>query len=128
MVSRLRRIGAGGSAADRLMGSALKTPVLDVELAVLDELKRESTLLGKLDPAWRTTAIAADVMTELEITQAMQEATVGKLAISRLQLLIDALTELKSAGKPMPSVDKGLGLRFSPAACTAGPRAKKPKK
>jgi hypothetical protein len=110
------------------------TPVL--RLALLDatsreergwvvELNRELTLLQRSDKAWQTTQIAAIVLQELTVQQAVASADVGKRYRVRLEQLgreLAMLARAFSQGAPLalgPAAPAGKGITVMPGLCSS---------
>jgi hypothetical protein len=64
----------------------------------VDELDKEIKMFEKSDAAWRSTAVAVDVQTELELRKSEAEAQAGKLARERIERLVAELQRLGRDG------------------------------
>ena len=82
----------------RLAMSVLRDKTLMKTFSWVDELEKEIKMFEKSDAAWRSTAVAVDVQTELELRKSEAEAQAGKLARERLQRLITELQQLNRDG------------------------------
>lgn len=82
--------------AQRLAATALQDKQLLKTFAYVDELDRELAQYEASDKAWKTTAIAGEVLQELTVQKSLAEAEAGRLARERLKRLVEELTELGS--------------------------------
>ncbi len=80
----------------RLVMSVLIDKTLMKTFSWVDELSKEIAMFDKADAAWRSTAVAVDVQTELELRKSEAEAQAGKLARERINRLV---TELQTLGR-----------------------------
>jgi hypothetical protein len=78
----------------RLAFTALQDRQLLKTFAYVDELDREIQQYERSDKAWKTTAIAGEVLQELTVQKSLAEAEAGRLARERIQRLIKELNEL----------------------------------
>lgn len=83
----------------RLAQTSLQDRTLLKTFAYVEELDREITLYEKSDKAWKTTAIAGEVLQELTVQKSLAEAEAGRLARERLDRLVKELTELNRMAK-----------------------------
>jgi tetratricopeptide (TPR) repeat protein len=85
----------------RIAGTALQDRTLLKTFAWVDELDREIKQYEASDKAWKTTAIAGEVLQELTVQKSLAEAEAGRLARERLKRLV---TELNDLGNDARSV------------------------
>jgi tetratricopeptide (TPR) repeat protein len=98
-VRKIRSNKAGLDAVtQRLAVSVLADKTLMKTFSWVDELDKEIAMFDKADAAWRSTAVAVDVQTELELRKSEAEAQAGKLARERLERLIKELQTLGRDG------------------------------
>jgi TolA-binding protein len=91
-VRKIRAARAGLDAVtQRLAMSVLQDRTLMKTFSWVDELEKEIKTFEKSDAAWRSTAVAVDVQTELELRKSEAEAQAGKLARERIQRLVNEL-------------------------------------
>lgn len=86
-------------ATQRLVSSVLGDRTLKKTYAWVDELDKELKDFEKADKAWRTTAIAAEVLQELTVQKSLAEADAGRLSRERIERLNKELTELSRDGR-----------------------------
>lgn len=98
----IRKIRAGKAGLDdvtqRLVISVLQDKTLMKTFAWVDELDKEIKMFEKSDAAWRSTAVAVDIQTELELKKSEAEAQAGKLARERVERLTAELQKLGRQG------------------------------
>jgi tetratricopeptide (TPR) repeat protein len=82
----------------RLMMSVLNDKTLLKTFAWVDELNHEVDMLQKSDKAWQTTAIAAEVLQELTVSQSLAAGDAGKVAKDRVDRLVRELGSLSRDG------------------------------
>jgi tetratricopeptide (TPR) repeat protein len=82
----------------RLVATALADKTLGKTLAWVDELDNEIKLLAKSDRAWQTTAVATEVLQELNVQKSLAEADAGALSRERISRLSEELRELSRDG------------------------------
>jgi hypothetical protein len=82
----------------QLVASALSDKTLGKTLNWVDELQHEIDLLGKSDRAWQTTAVATEVLQELNVQKSLAEADAGALARERISRQSEELRELSRDG------------------------------
>ncbi len=82
----------------RLVMSVLQDKTLMKTFTWVEELEKEIAMFDKADAAWRGTAVAVDVQTELELRKSEAEAQAGKLARERIDRLIAELQRLGRDG------------------------------
>ncbi len=98
-VKKIRGARAGlDGVSQRLVMSVLVDKTLMKTFAWVDELSKEITMFDKADAAWKSTAVAVDVQTELELRRSEAEAQAGKLARARIDRLISELQRLGRDG------------------------------
>jgi tetratricopeptide (TPR) repeat protein len=96
-VRKIRANRAGLDAVtQRLTMSVLQDKTLMKTFSWVDELDKEIKMFESSDAAWRSTAVAVDVQTELELRKSEAETQAGKLARERINRLI---TELQTFGR-----------------------------
>jgi predicted transcriptional regulator len=78
----------------RLAQGALRGRDLLKTWAWVDELDREIKQYEASDKAWKTTAIAGEVLQELTVQKSLAEAEAGRVAREKLKRLISELNEL----------------------------------
>jgi len=83
----------------RLVVSTLVDKTLKKTFAWVDELDKELKSFDKADNAWKTTAIAAEVLQELTVQKSLAEADAGRLARERIDRLRKELQELNRDGR-----------------------------
>ena len=113
-VQKLRG-GTAGTLAPRLQllaHSALNGPAVNRRAALVTEIERELALVQSSQKAWQSTAIAAEVMTELTLVKSLAEANVAVIARERLRQLAADLVTLRRAAatKVVVSAPGGSGL------------------
>jgi tetratricopeptide (TPR) repeat protein len=79
----------------RLAKTALQDKELEKTFDFVDELDRELKQHEGADRAWKTTAVAGQVLQELSVQKSLAEAEAGRLARERLIRLVNELTELR---------------------------------
>lgn len=93
-----RKIRDGVGAMPDRVAKLAKTALTDRQLlktwAFVEELDREIKQYDRGDKAWKTTAVAAEVLQEISVQKSLAEETAGGLARERLKRLITELTEL----------------------------------
>jgi tetratricopeptide (TPR) repeat protein len=98
----VRKIRTGRAGLDavtqRLAMSVLIDKTLMKTFSWVDELDKEIKMFEKSDAAWRSTAVAVDVQTELELRKSEAEAQAGKLARERIERLVAELQRLGRDG------------------------------
>jgi tetratricopeptide (TPR) repeat protein len=98
-----RKILSGKAGLDlqtqRLVVSTLSDKTLKKTFAWVDELGKELKDFEKADNAWKTTAIAAEVLQELTVQQSLASADAGRLARERIERLRNELNELSRDGR-----------------------------
>jgi hypothetical protein len=98
-VGKIREDKAGlDDQTQRLVMSVLQDKTLMKTFAWVEELQKEIAMFDKADAAWRGTAVAVDVQTELELFKGDAEAQAGKLARERIDRLISELQRLGRDG------------------------------
>jgi tetratricopeptide (TPR) repeat protein len=91
-VRKIRSNRAGLDAVtQRLVMSVLQDKTLMKTFSWVDELEKEIKMFEAADAAWRSTAVAVDVQTELELRKSEAEAQAGKLARERINRLVNEL-------------------------------------
>jgi len=96
-VRKIRADKAGlDDVTQRLAMSVLIDKTLLKTFAWVEELEKEIAMFEKADAAWRGTAVAVDVQTELELRKSEAEAQAGKLARERIDRKI---AELQTLGR-----------------------------
>lgn len=80
---------------ERLARTALEDKELEKTFAYVDELDREVKQHDKADRAWKTTAVAGQVLQELSVQKSLAESEAGRLARERLDRLAKELTGLR---------------------------------
>jgi hypothetical protein len=119
-VKKIRTNKAGLDAVtQRLAMSVLGDKTLMKTFSWVDELDKEIAMFDKSDAAWKSTAVAVDVQTELELRKSEAEAQAGKLARERLERLI---TDLQQLGRD------GLKIRIEVLNAKAGEISSKARK
>jgi tetratricopeptide (TPR) repeat protein len=83
---------------ERLVLSVLNDRTLRKTFSWVDELEKEIKMLEKADKAWQTTAVAAEILQELNVQKSLAEADAGKLARERVQRLANELREFSRDG------------------------------
>jgi len=100
-----KKIRAGNAGlpdnVQRLAATALQDRTLLKTFAWVDELDREIAQYERSAKAWKTTAIAGEVLQELTVQKSLAEAEAGRLARERLKRLV---TELNDLGNDARSV------------------------
>jgi tetratricopeptide (TPR) repeat protein len=79
-----------------LAATSLKDRTLVKTFQYVDELQKEIAAYESAEKAWKTTAIAKDVLQELTVEKSLAEAEAGKLARERIKRLIQELGMLNS--------------------------------
>ncbi len=77
-----------------LSQSALNDRQLLKSFSYVDELKRELRQVDRADPAWKSTAVAAEIQTDLELQKSLAEGAAGELARDRIKRLATEIGEL----------------------------------
>ena len=77
-----------------LAQSALNDRQLLKSFSYVDELKRELRQVDRADPAWKSTAVAAEIQTDLELQKSLAEGAAGELARDRIKRLATEIGEL----------------------------------
>jgi tetratricopeptide (TPR) repeat protein len=91
-VRKIRANRAGLDAVtQRMVMSVLQDKTLMKTFSWVDELEKEIKMFEAADAAWRSTAVAVDVQTELELRKSEAEAQAGKLARERINRLVNEL-------------------------------------
>lgn len=94
----VKKIQAGSSGlpsrVEKLAQTALRDKMLAKTFDYVDELDRELRQHEKSDRAWKTTAIAGEVLQELTVQKSLAEAEAGRLARERLDRLVRELNLL----------------------------------
>ena len=88
-----------GVQTQRLVTSVLSDKTLTKTFAWVDELGKELKAFEKADNAWKTTAIASEVLQELTVQQSLAQADAGRLARERIERLRNELNELSRDGR-----------------------------
>ena len=83
----------------RLVVSTLIDKTLRKTFSWVDELDKELKSFERADNAWKTTAIAAEVLQELTVQKSLAEADAGRLARERIERLSNELNELNRDGR-----------------------------
>jgi tetratricopeptide (TPR) repeat protein len=97
---KIRQGKAGlGEKTQRLAVSVLRDKTLTKTFAWVSELGKELGMFDKADSAWKTTAIAAEVLQELTVQKSLAEADAGRLARDRIDRLSNELNELNRDGR-----------------------------
>jgi tetratricopeptide (TPR) repeat protein len=92
---KIREGSAGlNSNVQHLAATSLQDRKLLKTFAYVDELEREVNQYEKSDKAWKTTAIAGEVLQEITVQKSLAEAEAGRLARERIAHLIKDLNEL----------------------------------
>ncbi|MBW2731979.1 MAG: hypothetical protein JRH20_06265 [Deltaproteobacteria bacterium] len=92
----------------RYASSVLDDKTLQKTFEFVEELERELKLVQDADPAWKATAIAGVVLTDLTLQKSLAQNVAGELAQRRLKRLADELNELqKQAIKVEYEIIKG---------------------
>ena len=73
---------------------ALYDRTLAKNLEYVNELERELKALDKADPAWKSTAVAGNILQDLTLQKSLAANEAGNLARQRLQRLSREVTEL----------------------------------
>ncbi|MFH0900126.1 MAG: hypothetical protein V2A73_05815 [Pseudomonadota bacterium] len=95
LVKKIRAGKAGlPERVERLAQTALQDRTLLKTFDFVDELEREFRQHDGADKAWKTTAVAAEVLQELTVQQSIAEAKAGQLARDRLGRLTTDLNDL----------------------------------
>lgn len=88
--------------------AVLASPIVGRAFAFVDELDGELALLRASDKAFQTTRIAAEILQELTVMQAVASADAGKIARDRIERLAKAVPELTKLA-PATKLDVGKG-------------------
>jgi tetratricopeptide (TPR) repeat protein len=78
----------------RLAQTSLQSKDLLKTWQWVDELDREIAQYEKSDKAWKTTAIAGEVLQELTVQKSLAEAEAGRVARDKLKRLVQELNDL----------------------------------
>ena len=127
------RTAASFTDLERVLAALLRSPRGRDVLARLMEVEREAAAWQALDPAYRTTQVAAEALEALSINRALSEAMAGRWLRDQLERLGEALKQFEPGkarlgvvevvpGKPVPAGKTG--LRVTAAAC--GPKGLAP--
>lgn len=88
--------------------AVLASPIVGRAFAFVDELDAELAQLQASDKAFQTTQIAAEILQELTVAQAVASADAGKIARDRIERLAKAVPEIaKLAQSAKLDVGKG---------------------
>jgi tetratricopeptide (TPR) repeat protein len=85
----------------RLVVSTLTDKTLKKTFAWVSELNKELKSFEKADNAWKTTAIASEVLQELTVQESLAKADAGRLARERIDRLRKELNELNRDGRKL---------------------------
>lgn len=88
--------------------AVLASPTVGRAFAFVDELDHELSLLKSSDKAFQTTQIAAEILQELTVVQAVAAADAGRIARDRIQRLAKAVPEIAALAPPA-RLDVGTG-------------------
>lgn len=88
--------------------AVLASPIVGRAFAFVDELDGELALLRASDKAFQTTQIAAEILQELTVIQAVASADAGKIARDRIERLAQAVPEIAKL-PPSTKLDVGRG-------------------
>ena len=78
-----------------LAASALNDRQLLKAFGYVDELSRELRQVDRADPSWKSTAVAAEIQTDLQLQKSLAEGTAGQLARERIQRLSKEIGDLR---------------------------------
>ncbi len=113
---------------DHVLTALLRSPRGRAVLARVAEVDREDVAWKALDPAYRTTQLAAEALEELTINRALGEAIAGRWLRDQLARLGEALPRFQPGKTRLgvvevvpgrPAAAGKTGLRVTAAACTA---------
>lgn len=83
----------------RIVVSALSDKTLLKTFQWVEELDKELKTLERADKAWKTTAIASEVLQELTVQKSLAQADAGRLARERIERLRDELSRFARDGR-----------------------------
>ncbi|MCC6995597.1 MAG: tetratricopeptide repeat protein [Deltaproteobacteria bacterium] len=115
-----------GTELDHLLAALLTSPRGRAALARVAEVEREDATWKALDPAYRTTQVAAEALEDLTINRVLAEDVAGKWLRGQLERLAEVLPQFQPgkarlgvvevvAGRPV--APGKTGLRVTAAAC-----------
>jgi tetratricopeptide (TPR) repeat protein len=88
-----------GTQTDRLVRSVLGDKTLRKTFFWVEELDKELSAFEKADKAWKTTAVASEVLQELTVQKSLAMADAGRLARERIDRLRKELNEFNRDGR-----------------------------
>jgi tetratricopeptide (TPR) repeat protein len=99
----IKKVIAGKAGLDeptqRLVMSVLTDKTIKKEFAWVDELQKELDTLNAADKAWQTTAVAAEVNSELTVQKSLADGNAGKVARDRVERLLRELASFSRDGR-----------------------------
>ena len=81
--------------AERAADGALADRSLQKNIEWVNELDRELKAIDKADPAWKTTAVAGNILQDLTLQKSLAANDAGQLARNRLQRLASEIQDLQ---------------------------------